>query len=103
MPKQAPVEKAARFNTALLFASMIFVGLLFLFMYLLVPRVKVFGKLRIKKCYKTMNDAIDAINSNDIKKAKKLYAEARKLYDTLDKSGKKEVYDELVGLYNRLK
>lgn len=103
VPKQAAVEKPARFNTAWLFASMIFVGLVFLFMYLLVPRVKVFGKLRIKKCYKTINDAIDAINSNDIKKAKKYYAKARKLYGTLDKRGKKEVYDELVGLYNRLK
>ncbi len=103
VPKQAAVEKAARFNTALLFASMIFVGLVFLFMYLLVPRVTVFGKLRIKKCYKTINDAIDCLNSNDIRKAKKLYAEARKLYDTLDKRGKKEVYDELVGLYNKLK
>lgn len=97
------IEEAAKITKPLTFTFLIIVGVILLLMYLLMPRVKIFKRMKIRKCYDAINDAIDAINSNDIVKAKKLYAKARKLYDALDKSGKREVYDELIWLYNKLR
>ena len=67
------------------------------------PQAKIIvnGK-KLDKFYKILNEAKEAIESNDISKAKKLYAQSRELYVGLEYQEKKEVYGELMDLYNRL-
>jgi hypothetical protein len=49
-----------------------------------------------------MDNAKAAMGKNDVSKAKKLYLDARNFYIGLEYEEKKEVYDELTKLYNRL-
>ena len=65
---------------------------------------KIVGKSKkFAKFYKTLNKTKEAIDNNDISKAEKLYIEVRNLYADLEYEEKKRAYDELTGLYNRLK
>ncbi|MBI2652017.1 hypothetical protein HYX00_01010 [Candidatus Woesearchaeota archaeon] len=50
VPKEEmTIQKTVKSNTALLFALVIFVGLMFLFIYLLIPKAKIFNKPKFKK------------------------------------------------------
>ncbi|MBS3101204.1 hypothetical protein J4204_03655 [Candidatus Woesearchaeota archaeon] len=57
----------------------------------------------IEKCLNALNKTKEAIGKNNFSKAKKIYVEARELYIGLEDNEKKEVYDELMEMYNRLK
>ena len=52
--------------------------------------------------HKTFHEAKEAISRNDAAKAKQLYIEARNLYVALNNKEKKDVYGELMELYNKL-
>ena len=51
----------------------------------------------------TLQKAKEALEKNDVSKAKKLYIDARRVYMGIDFKNKKEIYDELMELYDRLK
>ena len=57
---------------------------------------------KLEKFHKAFMEAKEAIGKNDIAKAKKLYAGTRNLYVDLSTDEKKEVYGELMELYNKL-
>ena len=57
---------------------------------------------KFESCYKSLQEAKLALDSSDIERAKKLYIETRNLYMELDSTEKKEIYDELMELYNKL-
>jgi len=65
-------------------------------------KITVSGK-KLEKFYKELNEAEDSINKNNISKAKKLYVDARNAYVELGNEDKKEVYNKLMELYNKLK
>ena len=56
----------------------------------------------LEKCHKTIDSARNSSNIGKIEEAKKFYLEARSLYLGLEYHEKKEVYNELMDLYNRL-
>ena len=57
---------------------------------------------KLEKFYKSFNKAKEAIGKGNISKAKELYTEARDQYINLEYNEKKQVYDELMNIYNRL-
>lgn len=63
---------------------------------------KTFKSKNLKKIYDLMNESKEYIGKNNIQKAKKFYVEARNIYIGLEKEEKKEIYYELLELYNRL-
>ena len=66
------------------------------------PEKKITGSKSYIKCHKALHDAQDAIEKGSIPRAKKLYLEARNLYVNLDYREKKDIYEALMSLYNRL-
>ncbi|MBI2658146.1 hypothetical protein HYX08_05630 [Candidatus Woesearchaeota archaeon] len=64
---------------------------------------KAIGSKAFEKCHKMLDDAKDAAAKNDAAKAKKLYIEVRGIYVKLDYKEKKEIYGDLMDLYNKLK
>lgn len=104
VPKEPNIlEKALKSNKVLVYSLAVFIGLVFLFLYLLVPRIRFPEKRNIEECRKAINYARKSIGKNDIEAAKKLYAKARNIYDGLKTKDKKNVYDELNKLYYRLR
>ena len=102
VPKEVTiVEKVVKSNIAIALTFIVFVGLMFLFAYLLLPKIKMPG--RLGKCLKAIEDIEEAISRNGIAKARKLYVKARKLYINLEDEDKKEIYKRLTRLYNKLK
>ena len=95
--------KTLKSKTVLTYTLVIFIGLMSLFVYLLIPKVKVSGRTKLEKCYKTIKDAEKSIGKKDVSEAKKIYAKARKIYYSLEREEKKEVYGKLMSLYNKLK
>jgi hypothetical protein len=64
---------------------------------------KLAGKSRaFIKCHKLLTIADKALQNNDILKAKKLYLKTRGRYIKLEYLEKKEIYNELTMLYNKL-
>ena len=57
---------------------------------------------KLAKLYRLFDDVENAISSNKMDKAKKLYIEARQAYIQLDYADKKEVYGRLTELYNKI-
>ena len=55
-----------------------------------------------EECYANLYNAKKAIAKHDIPKAKNLYIEARNVYIDLSYEEKKEIYKELLQLYNQL-
>ena len=53
------------------------------------------------KCYDLLESAGKEITANK-NKAKEMYSKAREIYVELDYNEKKEIYGELMELYNRL-
>ncbi len=65
---------------------------------------KLEGKSRLfRKCHGMMLNANNALMGNDTGMAKKLYLKTREIYINLEYHEKKELYDELMDLYNKLK
>ncbi len=93
------VEKAVKSNKVIMSVLIIFVGLTFLFVYLLVPKVMI---PKVVKLENTLNKIKGAIARNDIESAKKMYIKARKIYMTMKIKDKKS-YKELIKLYNKLR
>lgn len=52
LPKEEAMQKAAKSNTALLLVLVVFVGLMFLFAYLLIPKIGAFRKHKRRKAWK---------------------------------------------------
>lgn len=68
------------------------------------PKIKLTGKSKaFGKCYKALHEAKESISKGNAAKAKKLYLEVRNLYMSMEYHEKKEVYGELMDLYNSLK
>ena len=101
--KKAVIAKITISNITLISALATLAALMLLFTYLLIPKMKVFERRKIQECYKILNDAKDAVKSRNILKARQLYMEARQLYFGLKNKYKKEIYDKLIDLYNKLK
>jgi len=99
VPKEGIKVKALKPNITLL-AFIVIMGLAFLFVYTLMPKIKV-GSL--EKCDKAIADSIEAIGKNDFLKARKLYGEAREAYIRLEPQDKRDVYSRLMELYRKLK
>ncbi|MBI2547044.1 MAG: hypothetical protein HYW23_01200 [Candidatus Aenigmarchaeota archaeon] len=55
-----------------------------------------------ESCSQSISDVKKALGMNDIPKARELYADARSLYLGLENKERKEIYNELMELYNRL-
>ena len=55
-----------------------------------------------EKFRKAFSHAKEYAGKNEIAKAKKLYMESRKIYVGLSNEEKKEVYDKLMELYNKV-
>ncbi len=101
LPKEeAIIQKAVKSNIALMLAMVVFVGMMFLFAYLLMPRI---GRSKLENYYKMSYKTKEAIARNDIAKAKKLYINARNIYVNLKAKEKKMVYNDLMKIYKRLK
>ncbi len=67
------------------------------------PEVKkIESAANIDKFHNVFREAKEAISRNDAAKAKKLYIEARNMYVGLNNKKKKDVYEELMELYNKL-
>ena len=61
------------------------------------------GKSRtFARCHKLLLKADAALQKNDISTAKIFYSKTRSLYIGLEYMEKKEIYKELMGLYNKL-
>tara|TARA_B100001964_G_scaffold8176_1_gene8799 strand:- start:2500 stop:3405 length:906 start_codon:yes stop_codon:yes gene_type:complete len=61
------------------------------------------GKSRtFAKCHQLLLKADDALQKNDVSTAKKFYSKTRNLYIGLEYMEKKEIYKELMSLYNNL-
>jgi len=68
------------------------------------PAEKIPNKSKnLEMCQNTLQKAKEALEKNDVSKAKKLYIDARRVYMGIDFKNKKEIYDELMELYDRLK
>ena len=103
IPKQEiAIQKAWKSNIILTSVLVVFIGLMFLFAYLLIPKLKI-ARTKLGKFHKFITDAKESLNENDIVKAKQLFIEIMRLYDGLEVKEKKEVYDELMDLYSKLK
>lgn len=100
--EETALQKALKSGTVLVYTLIIVIVLMSLFVYLLMPKLKV-SKTELEKCYKAINDAEKALDKNDMSKARKLYAEAKKLYFGLETEEKKEIYVKLTKLYNKLR
>lgn len=100
--EETALQKALKPGTVLVYTLIIVIGLMSLFVYLLMPKLKV-SKTNIEKCYKAINDAKKALDKNDMSKARKFYAEAKKLYFGLETEEKKEISVKLTKLYNKLR
>ena len=55
-----------------------------------------------EKCYNALHEARHYIERNDSKKANRFYTEARDIYINLSNQEKKDIYDELMEVYNKL-
>ena len=100
--KEAAIQKAAKSSVVLTSVLFILAGLLFLFAYLVISRIRFSERKELDKCYNIINEAENAINNNDIFKARQMYSQARNIYSGLENEDKKEVYGKLIELYNRL-
>lgn len=58
---------------------------------------------KLEEFYRIISDVKVSIAKNDMAKAKEFYIEARNNYLKLNEEEKKEVYDELTELYNKIK
>ena len=58
---------------------------------------------KLERVYKSLNEVNELIEGNDLLNAKKSYAKAREIYIILEYEERKEVYKELMKIYNRLK
>ena len=68
------------------------------------PEKKIIVKSKkLEQCHNILNEVKEALDKNDIPKAKKLYAEARNIYLESEYKDKKEVYDELMEMYDKIK
>ncbi len=94
--------KTLKSKSIFAYAFIVFIGLMFLFLYLMLPKIKIFGQKDVKKCYKIINEAQKALDKNDIAQAKELYKEAKKIYVAIEGGGKKEIYNKLMSLYKKL-
>ncbi|MBI1935171.1 hypothetical protein HYS31_01915 [Candidatus Woesearchaeota archaeon] len=56
----------------------------------------------IDKFRAALEGALEAIKKNDVQKAKQLYMEARNIYVDMEYDEKKEVYSDLMEVYNKL-
>ena len=101
--EETTVQKAVKLNKAFFYALLISVGLIFLFLSLLVPKIKINKAESLDKYSRIIGYLEDAIAKNDIAKSKKLYAEARSLYIGLKIKDKKETYGRLDRLYKKMK
>ncbi len=64
---------------------------------------KIAGKSKkLEKFYIILGNSKESLNNNDLAKAKSLYIEARNHYVNLEYKDKKEAYDKLIELYNKL-
>lgn len=64
---------------------------------------KITGKdKKLENFYKALKDTRDAIDENNISKAKRLYSGARYFYISLRYDEKRRVYHELMDLYTEL-
>ena len=103
VPKKAYIAKAVKLNIALILALIVAASLIFLLLYLLVSKTKGSERRKLEGCYKALNEVKEAIDRNNIHKARKLYIKAGKLYAGLKNEDKKEVYSELMKLYKKLR
>lgn len=68
------------------------------------PEIKLSGRnMQFENCHKLLDEAKDAVAKKNFKNANKLYIEARNLYIGLSNHEKKELYGELMELYNELR
>lgn len=103
IPKQEiAIQKTLKSNTIIISILIVFAGLMFLFAYLLIPKLKI-ARTKLEKFHNVINDAKEALDKNDIAKAKQLFIEVMRLYDGLEAKEKKEVYGELMEFYAKLK
>ncbi|MBI3035926.1 hypothetical protein HYY71_06410, partial [Candidatus Woesearchaeota archaeon] len=103
--KEIIVPEALKSGKVLLYALFIFAGLVFLFVSLLVPKIKigVGEKAKLRKCSMIIAELEEAIAKKDIAKAEKLYVKARKLYVDLKTKDKRKLYQKLVSLYKKMR
>ncbi|MBI2101997.1 hypothetical protein HYT53_05300 [Candidatus Woesearchaeota archaeon] len=99
--KEEAVKKAAMYRTTVISGIVFAAIILIIFAYLLIPRFS--WSVMLTECRMTMGKAKSAITSKDIPSARRLYMEARSIYGSLSPDEKREVYGELMDLYNRLK
>ena len=103
IPKTSAAERFAKSYSLTLFEIAGILALLFLAGYFAVSKTKWYRRRHIEKCYNALNGSNKAADNNEMHKARKLYGEARKQYMELKREHKKEIYGELINLYNRLK
>ena len=96
LPGEAAMSRTIVIS-GIVFAAII----LIVFAYLLIPRFS--WSVMLTECRMIMDKAKSAIISKDIPSARKLYMEARSIYRSLSQDEKREVYGELMDLYNKLK
>ena len=99
--KEEAVKKAAMSRTIVISGIVFAAIILIVFAYLLIPRFS--WSVMLTECRMIMDKAKSAIISKDIPSARKLYMEARSIYRSLSQDEKREVYGELMDLYNKLK
>ena len=67
------------------------------------PDIVLIGKSnKFRKCHAYLHDAKAALAQNETANAKKFYIEARNIYIGLEYAEKKELYKELMEMYNEL-
>lgn len=67
------------------------------------PDMVLMGKSgKFRKCHACLHDAKSALAQNEAGNAKKSYIEARSIYIGLEYAEKKELYRELMEIYNKL-
>ena len=57
---------------------------------------------KLERCHEALHETKEALGKNEIPQAKKFYVEARNLYIGLSNEEKREVYGELMDVYNNL-